>query len=91
MQAALQGWMITAAMQHVIGEGRAKYAISAARELRQYRRDTDILLNRIAWRNVAGVPPERADVLVRDGRLFPLVHRFKDTNPTACMVQIRLQ
>jgi hypothetical protein len=78
VQAAVQGWMITAAMQHVIGEGRAKYAISAAQELRQYRRDTDILLNRIAWRSVAGVPPERADVLVRDGRLFPLVHRLKD-------------
>jgi hypothetical protein len=78
VQAAEQGWMITEAIQEVIGEGHAKYAVSAAQEFRQYRRDADVLLNRIAWRRAPGLQPERADVLVRDGRLFPLVHRLRD-------------
>lgn len=78
VRAAEQGWMFTEHMQVVIGEGHSKYAISAAQELRQYRRDTDVLSNRIEWKGVPGVKPGRPDALVRDGRLFPLVHRLKD-------------
>lgn len=78
VQAAEQGWMITEFIQEVIGEGHSKYAISAAQEFRQYRRDADVLLNRISWRGAPGLRSEPADVLVRDGRLFPLVHRLRD-------------
>jgi hypothetical protein len=77
-QAAEQGWMLTEFTINLMGESLAPYAKSASQDFRQYRRDNDVLLNRISWKSTPGMESKKIDVLVRDGRLFPSVHRLDD-------------
>ncbi|MDM8527202.1 hypothetical protein QUF58_03220 [Anaerolineales bacterium HSG24] len=55
---------------------------SAAMELRQYEQELRILADKHDWRPVGNVPdlkyPPETTLLIRDGRIFPLVHRLTD-------------
>jgi hypothetical protein len=55
---------------------------SAAMELRQYTEELRVVRNETEWHPVSGAPelrqPPTTTLLIRDGRIFPLVHRLDD-------------
>jgi hypothetical protein len=60
-----------------------KHLSSAAMELRQYTQEHRILKNEADWTPIGSIPqlkypPQPHTLIIRDGRIFPLVHRLKD-------------
>lgn len=56
---------------------------SAAMELRQYSEELRVVQNRAQWHPISNTPslsdqPPPVTLLLRDGRIFPLVHRLDD-------------
>lgn len=81
IEAAEEGLLISPKLQReAITDFR--HLRSAAMELRQYKEELRVLEKSADWRPIAGLsalrhPPEPS-LLIRDGRIFPLVHRIDD-------------
>lgn len=81
VDAAIRGFLIA---PHLRREAITdfRHLRSAAMELRQYREELRVVLGDSTWRPIGGVPelrsPPRVSLLIRDGRIFPLVHRLDD-------------
>lgn len=81
IEAAVEGLLISPHLRReVITDFR--HLRSAAMELRQYREERRVILQESKWHPISGVPelhhPPTVTLLVRDGRIFPLVHRLED-------------
>ncbi|HHY39543.1 MAG TPA: hypothetical protein GX507_11570 [Clostridia bacterium] len=81
LDAAVEGLLISPHLRReVITDFR--HLRSAAMELRQYKEELRVLNGQSRWHPVGGVPelssPPEVTLLIRDGRLFPLVHRLED-------------
>lgn len=81
LDAAVEGLLISPHLRReVITDFR--HLRSAAMELRQYAEELRIVLQQSKWHPVSGVSeihhPPAITLLIRDGRIFPLVHRLDD-------------
>lgn len=79
--AARHGLVISPMMREVLPEGDFKHTRLAAMDLRQYKEDLRVMIGDAAWRPVGELEylePMRTELLIRDGRVFPLVHRLND-------------
>jgi hypothetical protein len=81
LDAAIEGLLISPHLRReVITDFR--HLRSAAMELRQYAEEMRIVQRQSKWHPISGVPeilhPPEVTLLVRDGRIFPLVHRLDD-------------
>jgi len=81
LDAAIEGLLISPHLRReVITDFR--HLRSAAMELRQYAEELRIVQQHSKWHPISGVPeiqhPPAVTLLVRDGRIFPLVHRLDD-------------
>ncbi|GIK72718.1 hypothetical protein [Caldilinea sp.] len=81
LDAAVEGLLISPHLRReVITDFR--HLRSAAMELRQYAEELRIVLQQSKWHPISGVPeiqhPPTVTLLIRDGRIFPLVHRLDD-------------
>lgn len=81
LDAAIEGFLISPLLRReVITDFR--HLRSAAMELRQYSEELRIIQNQSKWRPISGVPeiqhPPKVTLIIRDGRIFPLVHRLED-------------
>lgn len=79
IDAAREGLLIAPHL-HRETMGDFKHLRSAALELRQYREEVRVLNNNANWTPIGDIPLFETDVdlILRDGRLFPLVHRLDD-------------
>lgn len=80
--AAVEGLVISPLLRQILPERDFKHTRSAAMELRQYTEDIRVILRQARWRPIGqsvalGIIP-KTTLLIRDGRLFPLVHRIND-------------
>ncbi len=81
LDAAVEGLLISPHLRReVITDFR--HLRSAAMELRQYAEELRIVLQQSKWHPISRVPeiqhPPVITLLIRDGRIFPLVHRLDD-------------
>ncbi len=81
IDAAIEGLLISPHLRReVITDFR--HLRSAAMELRQYREELRVVQHQSRWYPISGVPelhhPPEVTLLIRDGRIFPLVHRLDD-------------
>lgn len=81
LDAAVEGLLISPHLRReVITDFR--HLRSAAMELRQYAEELRIIQRQSKWHPISGVPeiqhPPSITLLIRDGRIFPLVHRLDD-------------
>lgn len=81
IDAAVEGLLISPHLRReVITDFR--HLRSAAMELRQYREELRVVQRQSRWHPISGVPelhhPPEVTLLIRDGRVFPLVHRLDD-------------
>jgi len=81
LDAAVEGLLLSPHLRReVITDFR--HLRSAAMELRQYREELRVVQRQSRWHPISGVPelrhPPEVTLLVRDGRIFPLVHRLED-------------
>jgi hypothetical protein len=81
LEAAELGYLISPRLRReAISDFR--HLRSAAMELRQYAQELRIIRREAKWYPVGNVPelgrPPALTLLIRDGRLFPLVHRLDD-------------
>ncbi|MGB9887756.1 MAG: hypothetical protein ACPLRW_12295 [Moorellales bacterium] len=81
LDAALEGLLISPHLRReVVTDFR--HLRSAAMELRQYREELRVVQGRSRWHPISNVPelhhPPEVSLVVRDGRIFPLVHRLDD-------------
>lgn len=81
LDAAIEGLLISPHLRReVITDFR--HLRSAAMELRQYAEELRIVQQQSKWHPISGVPeiqhPPAITLLIRDGRIFPLVHRLDD-------------
>jgi hypothetical protein len=81
LQAAEEGLLISPHLRReVITDFR--HLRSAAMELRQYAEELRVVQQQSKWHPISGVPeiqhPPAITLLIRDGRIFPLVHRLDD-------------
>jgi hypothetical protein len=81
LDAAVEGLLISPHLRReVITDFR--HLRSAAMELRQYAEELRIVQQQSKWHPISGVPeiqhPPAITLLIRDGRIFPLVHRLDD-------------
>lgn len=81
LDAAVEGLLISPHLRReVITDFR--HLRSAAMELRQYAEELRIVQQQSKWHPIGGVPeiqhPPAITLLIRDGRIFPLVHRLDD-------------
>lgn len=81
LDAAVEGLLISPHLRReVIRDFR--HLRSAAMELRQYAEELRIIQQQSKWHPISGVPeiqhPPPITLLIRDGRIFPLVHRLDD-------------
>jgi hypothetical protein len=80
--AAIEGLVISPLLRHILPEEDFKHSRLAAMDLRQYYEDFRIAVRQAKWRPVGGAPAlgvmPRPALIIRDGRLLPLVHRLKD-------------
>jgi hypothetical protein len=82
IRAAEEGFLLAERLRELFGEEDLRHARYAALSLRQYAEDLRVLRNEVRWRPMGrkpflGLPPP-VELIVRDGRLFPTVHRLKD-------------
>ncbi len=81
LDAAVEGLLLSPHLRReVITDFR--HLRSAAMELRQYREELRVVQHQSRWHPIGGVPelhhPPEVTLLIRDGRIFPLVHRLED-------------
>lgn len=81
LDAALEGLLISPHLRReVVTDFR--HLRAAAMELRQYREESRVVQHRCRWHPISGVPelhhPPKVSLIIRDGRIFPLVHRLDD-------------
>lgn len=81
--AATNGLIISPAMRAILPEHDFKHSRMAAMELRQYDEDLRVVLGQAKWRPIGElqnlkVSPHGSSLVIRDGRVFPLVHRLRD-------------
>ena len=81
LDAAIEGLLISPQLRReAITDFR--HLRSAAMELRQYVEETRVVQRKTKWHPISGVPelnlPPEVTLLIRDGRIFPLVHRLDD-------------
>ncbi|MBH8565347.1 hypothetical protein I8748_24725 [Nostoc sp. CENA67] len=81
-QAARNGLVLAPALMNSIGTDRFKHSRMAAMELRQYVADFRIATGEARWRPLGDAPElgykPNPSLIIRDGRVFPLVHRLGD-------------
>lgn len=95
LEAFRQGLAIFPAAAEWLGltEGRISHARGAAMDLRQYRRDIDVMDNRVQWRRtrlLRGLGLRVPQILFRDGRLLPSNHQiglYEDRTPYGDLVR----
>lgn len=82
IRAATEGLVLSPTLKGEFGESNLKHARSAAMDLRQYHQDLRAVQRDSSWRPIGEAPlagiKYDPNLLFRDGRLFPLVHRIKD-------------
>jgi hypothetical protein len=80
--AAENGLVISPLFREILPEQDFKHSRMAAMDLRQYAEDLRIGLKEAHWRPMGSAPllekPPRPTMIIRDGRIFPLVHRMRD-------------
>lgn len=81
LEAAERGYLISPRLRReAITDFR--HLRSAAMELRQYAQELRVVRQEAKWHPVGNVPelhqPPALTLLIRDGRIFPLVHRLDD-------------
>lgn len=81
LEAAVKGLLISPKL-HREAITDFKHLRSAAMALRQYEHEQRIVQGKSSWSPMGGVPelklPPPITLLIRDGRIFPLVHRLTD-------------
>lgn len=81
-QAAEEGFLLASRLREFFGEKDLRHARYAALSLRQYAEDLRVLRKEARWRPMGRKPsldlPPPVDLIIRDGRIFPTVHRLKD-------------
>ena len=92
-QAARNGLIISPAMRNILPEHDFKHSRMAAMELRQYFEDLRVVLGQAKWRPIGelqnlDVSPHTLSLIIRDGRVFPLVHRLRDYEDSGLYGQI---
>jgi len=82
IKAAEKGYLLAPQLRELFGEEDLRHARYAALSLRQYDEDLRVLRGEARWRPLGRAPtlglPPRIKLIVRDGRIFPTVHRLKD-------------
>jgi hypothetical protein len=90
--AAVKGLVISPVMRRILNEGDFKHARLAAMDLRQYEEDLRVVMRQARWRPIGNLPAlgieSDPNIVIRDGRLFPLVHRLKDIEDDGLYGQI---
>ena len=82
--AAIKGLVLSPTLtRNYLDEGNLQHTRKAAMDLRQYLQDFRIALNKDTdWRPMGDSPElgtkNRPTLIIRDGRVFPLVHRLRD-------------
>lgn len=81
-QAAINGLILSPIFRNWLPEGYYEHSRLAAMDLRQYMEDLRIILKETRWRPMGEAPlldnMPRPTMIVRDGRIFPMVHRLED-------------
>lgn len=81
-QAAVRGLVISPALKNLLPESDFKHSRLASMDMRQYEEDLRAAQKKAKWRPVGAAPvlgiPLKPSLIIRDGRLFPLVHRLRD-------------
>ncbi|MCL5110686.1 MAG: hypothetical protein M1401_17855 [Chloroflexi bacterium] len=81
-QAALKGLVLSPLFRSMLPEDDYKHSRLAAMDLRQYAQDRRVIVNDAEWRPMGTAPVldiiPRPSLVIRDGRIMPLVHRLKD-------------
>lgn len=81
-QAARYGLVLAPELMQSIGTDRFKHSRMAAMELRQYTAELHIPTGDARWRPLGDAPElgikPKPTLIIRDGRVFPLVHRLGD-------------
>jgi hypothetical protein len=81
-QAAVNGLVLSPILRSVLPEQDFEHSRMAAMDLRQYLEDLRVILKEARWRPMGEAPlldvMPRPTAMIRDGRLFPLVHRLQD-------------
>lgn len=80
--AAVNGLVISPVLKNILPEADFKHSRLASMDLRQYHQDLRTAQKHSNWRPVGespmlGIKP-KVSMILRDGRLLPLVHRIKD-------------
>ena len=81
LAAASQGLVISPTLRAYIPEQDMKHTRLAAMDLRQYGEDLQVAMREAHWRPFGGSPTDiipKPGMIIRDGRIFPLVHRIRD-------------
>lgn len=81
-QAAVRGLVISPLFRQMLPEEDFRHTRMAAMDMRQYAHDLRVAVRESRWRPLGEAPAldmvPRPGLVIRDGRLFPLVHRIKD-------------
>jgi len=81
-EATREGLVLAPELIESIGRDRFKHSRMAAMELRQYIADYRISMGEARWRPLGDAPEigykPNPTLIIRDGRIFPLVHRLAD-------------
>ncbi|MBD2019289.1 hypothetical protein H6F43_03715 [Leptolyngbya sp. FACHB-36] len=85
-RASEEGLLLSPALRHQLPEDGFKHSRMAAMDLRQYYEDFRIVNREADWRPIGGIPAmgieSNPSLVIRDGRIFPLVHRIEDYEDT---------
>ena len=81
--AAVNGLVLSATLaRNFVEESNLQHTRKAAMDLRQYWQDFRIATKQADWRPMGDSPElgtkNRPTLIIRDGRIFPLVHRLRD-------------
>jgi hypothetical protein len=81
--AAVNGLVLSATLaRNFVEESNLQHTRKAAMDLRQYWQDFRIATKQADWRPMGDSPElgtkNRPKLIIRDGRIFPLVHRLRD-------------
>lgn len=81
--AAVNGLVLSATLaRNYLEESNLQHTRKAAMDLRQYLQDFRIATKKADWRPMGNSPElgtkNRPKLIIRDGRIFPLVHRLRD-------------
>jgi len=82
LRAAEEGFLLSSRLREFFGEEDLRHARYAALSLRQYDEDLRVMRGDARWRPTGRKPsldlPPPVKLIIRDGRIFPTVHRLKD-------------